>query len=441
MIQRRTFIRQGLAATLSAPAILSARSPNSNFQVASIGVGGMGGRTMHSVAQHPSVKLIGLCDVDSATLAQAGKEFADARRFADFRELLSKLGDEVDGVTIGTPDHMHAIQAITALRAKKHVYLQKPLTHHISEVRALKREAANAGTTTQMGTQGHSGIEARMTAELIRNGAIGKVKEVICWENKPATWWPKVTVRKAEADTIPANLNWDLWLGVAEPVPFLDQAYHPKMWRAWTDFGVGMMGDMGCHYFDVVYACLGLTTPNRVRCIDEVSSGPLYASKRQLEYEFPATPFTSDGVVKMTWSDGGYPFDTTKVIQPAALTREARSGICFIGETGSIFKLHQQRPWLLPDEKFKDFAFPKVPPADHYKDWVDAAMAGKKASTDLVSYGCPLTEAVLLGVIAERNPGDWVSWDAEAGTITNRPELNPQLQRSYRDGWKVEGLG
>ncbi|MCB1208400.1 MAG: Gfo/Idh/MocA family oxidoreductase [Verrucomicrobiales bacterium] len=441
MINRRSFLRQGVAATLSAPAILSARSPNSNFQVASIGVGGMGGRTMQSVAQHSSVKMIGLCDVDSATLEQMGKDFADAKRFADFREMLSQLGDEIDGVTIGTPDHMHAIQAVTALRAKKHVYLQKPLTHHISEVRALKREAAFAGTTTQMGTQGHSGVEARMTAELIRNGAIGKVKEVVCWENKPATWWPKVTERKATADMIPTNLNWDLWLGVAEPVPFLDGAYHPKMWRAWTDFGVGMMGDMGCHYFDVVYSALGLTRPNRVRCLDEGSNGPLYASKRHLEYEFPATPFTSDGIVKMTWSDGGYPFDATKVIQPAALSREARSGICFIGETGSIFKLHQQRPWLVPDEQFKDYAYPKLPPADHYKDWVDAAMAGKKAATDLVSYGCPLTEAVLLGVIAERNPGAWIQWDADGGTITNRPELNPQLVRTYRTGWKVEGLG
>ena len=202
-----------------------------------------------------------------------------------------------------------------------------------------------------------------------------------------------------------------------------------------------MMGDMGCHYFDVVYSALGLTRPNRVRCLDEGSNGPLYASKRHLEYEFPATPFTSDGIVKMTWSDGGYPFDATKVIQPAALSREARSGICFIGETGSIFKLHQQRPWLVPDEQFKDYAYPKLPPADHYKDWVDAAMAGKKAATDLVSYGCPLTEAVLLGVIAERNPGAWIQWDADGGTITNRPELNPQLVRTYRTGWKVEGLG
>ena len=458
LMNRRRFLQQSLATTasISAPAILSARSPNSMFQVASIGVGGMGAVTMMSVLQHAKVRLVGMCDVDAKTLelAQGGhatrrKELQDpdaakrlegAAPFRDYREMLAKLGDSIDAVTIGTPDHMHAAMAVTALRAKKHIYLQKPLTHHIHEARILSAEAAKAGVTTQMGTQGHSTIETSLTVDLIKSGAIGKVKEIICWENKKASWWPKVTERKAQADPIPGNLDWNLWLGVANEVPFLDGAYHPSMWRSWVDFGVGMMGDMGCHYFDVVFACLGLAAPTRVRCLDAGSKGDLYAQKRHLELEFPGTALTAGDKIKMIWTDGGYPYDA-RVIKPSVLTKDTPSGIFFIGENGSIFKPHTQRPWLVPEEKFTGFTYPKTRIANHYTDWVDACIKGEKASTDLPTYGCPVTEAVLLGVLAERNPGGWIDWDAAAGQVTNRPELNAQLTRKYRDGWSVAGLG
>jgi predicted dehydrogenase len=454
-MNRRSFFKQ-TAAYVSAPAILSAKSPNSMFQVASIGVGGMGGVTMMSVLQHPKVRLVGMCDVDAKTLElarggnatrrkelqdpEAAARLADAAAFRDYREMIAKLGDSVDAVTIGTPDHMHAAQAVTALRAKKHVYLQKPLTHHLHEARILSAEAAKAGVTTQMGTQGHSSIETSLAVDLIKSGAIGKVKEVICWENKKASWWPKVTQRKAEADPVPANVDWNLWLGVANQVPFLEGAYHPSMWRSWADFGVGMMGDMGCHYFDVVFACLGLAAPKRVRCLDEGSKGDLYAMKRHLELEFPGTPLTAGDTIKMTWTDGGYEYDK-RVIKPSVLTKDSPSGIFFIGESGGIFKPHSQRPWLVPEANFTGFTYPKTRIANHYTDWVDACMKGEKAATDLPSYGCPVTEAVLLGVLSERNPGDWIEWDATAGKIANRPELNAQLTRTYRDGWSVEGLG
>ena len=458
-MNRRRFLQQSLAASayVSAPAILSARSPNSMFQVASIGVGGMGGNTMMSVLQHSKVRIVGMCDVDSKTLAlaqrgessrrkehqgsEAKERLGDAAVFRDYREMLAKLGDSIDAVTIGTPDHMHASMAVTALRARKHVYLQKPLTHHIHEARILGAEAAKAGVTTQMGTQGHSSIETSLAVDLIKSGAIGKVKEVICWENKKSSWWPKVTERKAQADPVPEHIDWNLWLGVANEVPFLDGAYHPSMWRSWVDFGVGMMGDMGCHYFDVVFACLGLAAPSRVRCLDEGSKGDLYAMKRHLELEFPGTALTAGDKIKMTWMDGGYPYDPKVVIKPAVLTKDTPSGIFFVGENGGIFKPHSQRPWLVPEEKFTGHTYPKTRVANHYTDWVDACMKGAKAATDLPTYGCPVTEAVLLGVLAERNPGDWIEWDASLGKVTNKPELNAQLTRKYHDGWSVEGLG
>jgi predicted dehydrogenase len=454
-MNRRSFLKH-TAGYVSAPAVLSAKSPNSMFQVASIGVGGMGAVTMMSVLQHPKVRLVGMCDVDAKTLdlaraghatrrkelqdPEAAARLADAATFRDYREMIAKLGDSVDAITIGTPDHMHAAQAVTTLRAKKHVYLQKPLTHHLHEARILSAEAAKAGVTTQMGTQGHSSVETSLAVDLIKSGAIGKVKEVICWENKKASWWPKVTQRKAEADPVPANVDWNLWLGVANEVPFLEGAYHPSMWRSWVDFGVGMMGDMGCHYFDVVFACLGLQAPKRVRCLDEGSKGDLYAQKRHLELEFPGTPLTAGDTIKMTWTDGGYEYDK-RVIKPGVLTKDTPSGIFFIGESGGIFKPHSQRPWLVPEANFTGFTYPKTRIANHYTDWVDACMKGEKAATDLPTYGCPVTEAVLLGVLSERNPGDWIEWDATTGKIANRPELNAQLTRTYRDGWSVEGLG
>jgi predicted dehydrogenase len=353
--------------------------------------------------------------------------------------MIAKLGDTVDAITIGTPDHMHAAQAVTALRAKKHVYLQKPLTHHLHEARILSAEAAKAGVTTQMGTQGHSSIETSLAVDLIKSGAIGKVKEVICWENKKASWWPKVTQRKAEADPVPANVDWNLWLGVANEVPFLEGAYHPSMWRSWVDFGVGMMGDMGCHYFDVVFACLGLqhrsacaasTRAARAICMREAPSGA-----RIPRHAAHGGRHDQDDL-----DDGGYEYDK-RVIKPSVLTKDTPSGIFFIGESGGIFKPHSQRPWLVPEANFTGHTYPKTRIANHYTDWVDACMKGEKAATDLPTYGCPVTEAVLLGVLSERNPGDWIEWDATAGKITNKPELNAQLTRKYRDGWSVEGLG
>jgi predicted dehydrogenase len=452
-MNRRRFLQQAASASalVSFPSVVRSKSPNSNLQIASIGVGGMGGNTMMSVAKHPKARIVALCDVDAKMieLARGGKaargranleagdlaQFQQAAVFADYRELFSKAGDTIDAVTIGTPDHMHVPIALTALRAKKHVYLQKPLAHDLAEARVLAAAAKEAGVITQMGTQGHSSIEGRLTFELVSGGAIGKVREVICWENKEANWWPKVTERKPQSDPVPEGLDWNLWLGVARETPYLEGAYHRSMWRAWFDFGVGMMGDMGCHYFDIVLGSLGITAPRRVRCLDAGSKGDLYAKKRRLEFEFAGNGVTTGQTWKLTWMDGGYDYDPEVVRKPAALTRETRSGIFFAGESGGIFKPHSQRPWLVPEEKFASFAYPKIGPADHYTGWVDAAMAGKKADTDFVSYGCPVTEAVLLGVLAERNAGDWIEWDAAEGKVTNHPDLNTQLARSYRQGW------
>src|SRR5262245_48938769 len=323
-LHRRRFLKQTAAAgaaIFGCPAILRSAAPNSMLQVAALGVGGMGGSTLKGVASHDRVKVTALCDVDEQTLRLASKTYPDAAQYKDWRELIGSHADKFDAITIGTPDHMHAAPAVLALRAKKHVYLQKPMASTLHECRVISQEAAKAGVVTQLGNQGRSSIESRMAVELIKSGAIGKIKEVLLWENKPLSWWPKNTELRAKADPIPDGLDWDLWLGVREPRPYLENTYHPKTWRAWFDFGVGEMGDMGCHHFDTSFDALQLTAPLRVRQPTPGSSGRLWGQKRIVELIFPGTPYTAGPTVQLTWHDGGMEPDKSKIKLPKEIDK------------------------------------------------------------------------------------------------------------------------
>lgn len=443
-MRRRTFLRTTAAVAASAlgcPAILRSAAPNSTLQVACIGVGGMGGNTMKSVASHSNVKIVALCDVDNRTLEAAGQIYPEASRHKDWRELLSTHEGKFDAVTIGTPDHMHAAPAVIALRAKKHIYVQKPLAPTLHECRVIAQEAAKAGVVTQLGNQGRSSIESRMTVELLKSGAIGKIKEVLLWENKPLSWWPKNTELRAAADPLPPGLDWDLWLGVREPRPYLENTYHPKNWRAWFDFGVGEMGDMGCHHFDTTFDGLGLTAPLRVRQTTPGSSGPLWGQKRVVELVFPGTAYTAGETVQLTWHDGGIEPDRSKIALPKSVEAFPASATYWIGERGAIFKNYGRgKPIVMPEASFPADKYPAdFKPQDHYHDWVEAILQGRKACDDF-SHGGPLTEAVLVGAMADRVAGDWLAWDAK-GLRFSTDEATRLVRRDYRAGWQVAGLG
>lgn len=442
---RRKFLGQSAALASSlfaAPAILKSAAPNSMLQVACIGVGGMGGATMKGVASHSKVKVTALCDVADNTLAVAAKEHGDAAKFRDWREMLSSHADKFDAVTIGTPDHMHAAPAVIALRAKKHVYLQKPMASTLHECRVITEEAAKAGVVTQLGNQGRSSIESRMTVELLKSGAIGKIKEVILWENKPLSWWPKNTELRAKSDPLPPGFDWELWLGVRETRPYLADTYHPKNWRAWFDFGVGEMGDMGCHHFDTTFDALKLTAPLRVRQTTPGSNGPLWGQKRIVELVFPGTEMTAGETVQLTWYDGGMEPDRSKIKLPKGVAELPAQGTYWIGEKGSIFKKYAaNKPVVLPEENFSQEKYPaNLPKQDHYHDWVDAVLAGRKACDDF-THGGPLTEAVLVGAMADRVAGEWLDWDRKACRFTNSAKAQALVKREYRSGWGVQGLG
>jgi len=452
-MKRRHFLAQSAvaASVLGFPAITRSQSPNSLLQVASIGVARMGGSTMRSVASHPKVKIVALCDVDAAHLREAatgqgsaragGIGFPDASQHRDWRDLLASHADKFDAVTIGTPDHMHAPMAVTALRAGKHVYLQKPMAPTIHECRVIAAEAAKAGKVTQLGNQGRSTIEGRMMVELLRSHAVGKIKEVIFWENKKLNWWPKNTVLRPQGDPIPTGLDWDLWLGVREPRPYLADTYHPQNWRAWFDFGVGEMGDMGCHHFDSTFDGLQLSSPVSVKQTTPGSSGPLWADKRRVEMHFAGTAHTAGDTLKLTWLDGGIDPDPAVIQMPAAFKKLPPSGGFWIGERGTVFKPYGARPYLLPEKDFPASQYPSgFAKQDHYHNWVDAILAGRPSCADF-AHGAALTETVLIGTLADRFPQQTLEWDNAAMKVKNLPAADALIQRAYRDGWQVPGLG
>lgn len=444
-LNRRRFLRQSAftaAGVIGFPAVLRSASPNSKLQVASIGVGGMGGNTLKSVASHAKVEITGLCDVEKATLDHASRNFPNAVTCADWRDLLANHSDKFDAITIGIPDHMHAAPAVTSLRAKKHLYLQKPMASTIHECRVITREAAKAGVVTQLGNQGRSTIESRMAVELIQNGAIGKIKEVLIWENKNLNWWPKNTELRDKGDPLPEGFDWDLWVGVRDPRPYFKNTYHPKNWRAWFDFGVGEMGDMGCHHFDPTFDALKLTAPLKVRQTSPGSSGPLWGKRRQVELVFPGSDITADDTVKVTWHDGDLRPDASKIPLPSHVDALVESGTCWIGESGTIFKNYRKgRPVVLPEANFPESQYPSgLEPLNHYHGWVDAILKGEKACADF-SHGGPLTETVLVGAVSDRFAGEWLEWDRESLSFSNHPDATALVRRDYRDGWKVPGLG
>ncbi len=454
-MNRRRFLRKSssvAASTLGFPAVVRCASPNSFLQVASIGVSKMGGNTMRSIATHDKVKIVAICDVDANHLKEAatgqgekrtgGVGFPNASQHTDWRQMLADHADKFDAVSIGTPDHMHAPIAVTALRAKKHVYLQKPMAPTIHECRVITQEAAKAGVTTQLGNQGRSSVESRMTVDLLRGGAIGKIKEVIFWENKPLVWWPKNEELREKADPIPSTLNWDLWVGVSAERPYLLDTYHPQTWRAWRGFGGGELGDMGCHFFDGVFDALHLVAPKRIR---QIQTGPvkpgMWAKNRVVEFEFPGNDLIAGDTLKLTWYDGEATPPQDKIPMPKALTKFPASGHLWIGEKGHIFKPYGLRPFVLPEENFPAEKYPRdYAKQDHYHDWVEGILQGYKSCADF-SHGGPLTETVLVGTLGDSFPDQWIDWDHEAMKVTNIPDANALIKRKYRDGWKVPGLG
>ena len=462
-VSRRTFVGEtaAMAAAMIVPRHVLGRgfrAPSDTLNVAIVGAGGMG---MSNAEQLVSQNIVALCDVDfgyvERSLVGRGKDdegrprpeglamqqqYAKARRYADFREMLVQQKD-IDAVVVATPDHLHAVIALAAMNAGKHVYVQKPLTWSVHEARVLQEAARRTGVVTQMGNQGHSREDSRRIVEWIRAGIIGPVHTVEAWTNRPI--WPQGVGRPVKpADALPSGLRWDLYVGpVPEDVPW-HQAYHPFNWRGWLDFGVGALGDMGAHLLDHPFWALQLAPPISV----EATSTPwgraekvpvTYPSGMLVHYEFAGRG--GQPPVKLSWYDGGL-MPPRPAVLPDDVAFEREGGVIFVGEKGIL--MHETyganpRIWpleLMEEAKAVPATLPRIA-TSHEMNWADACMQRGTACSPF-EYAAPLTETMLLGIAALRSgQGRKLYYDNASMTFTNATEANPLLTRDYRAGWAV----
>jgi len=437
-LTRRSFLETAgtAGATLTIlPSFSYGSAPSDRLRTAHIGVGGMGASDLRSISGHSNVDVVGLCDIDDGQLGGAAKKHPKAKTFNDFRVMFDEMADQIDAVVVSTPDHTHAPAAMTALNHGKPVYCQKPLTHEVFEARRLREVSEEKGLVTQMGIQVHASIQYRTATKIIQDGVIGKVREVHAWSNKN---WGYDGGQFEGKDTIPDSVHWDLWLGTTKERPFKKSVYHRAQWRKLIDFGTGTLGDMGVHIFDTPYRALALTAPNWAKTSCRQPTGVGHPTKNIVEYEFPGTKYTTDKM-RWVWYDGAFapPKDHDFPLEKGQ--KLPGQGSLFIGEKGACLLPHVAPPQLLPKKAFADFEMPKLPSLNHYSQWVDACLGKTKTSAHF-GYAGPLTEALLLGVVANRFPDTKLEWNAKELKVTNVAEANEYIRRTYRKGFAVENL-
>ena len=418
-------------------------APSERVNLAGIGAGGMGGGDI-GVHAGNGANIVALCDVDEVRAAGSFQAFPQARRYKDFRQMLDKEAKNIDAVSVGTPDHTHAVAAMAAIRAGKHVYCQKPLTHTLHECRELTKAARSAGVATQMGNQGHASEGARLTNEWIQAGVIGEVREVHVWSDRAGRLWKQGIGRPKESQPVLATLDWDLWLGPARERPY-HAAYAPVSWRGWWDFGTGALGDMGCHIIDHPVWALGLGAPTTVEARSTLDGSVLEEGQPNSEtfpiasiitFEFPARG--AQPPVRMTWYEGGL-MPPVPAEMPAG-KRLHDNGVLYVGSKGKMHhSSHGGMPELLPASLHEQAAqVPKTMARSpgHYEEWLAACRGGALPMSNF-DYAGPLTEIVLLGVLALRAPGRRLEWDSANQKVTNAPELNEFVHNEYRKGWTL----
>jgi predicted dehydrogenase len=495
-ISRRQFLEMaatGAAALTVLPSFTVAGlghvAPSDKLYIAKIGCGGMGAADRATLMNTPkkNAAIAFLCDVDDRQAANARKTCPKAPYYHDWRELYDREHAKFDAVCISTPDHNHAIQAFNAMRMGKHVYLQKPLSHDIYEARVLTEAAKKYRVVTQMGDQGNSCNGMKTMKEWFEAGLIGDITKVYCWTNRPV--WPQGIPWPQAKPPVPPGLNWDLWLGTAEYVDYIENLV-PFNWRGWWQFGTGALGDMGCHIIGPPFKLLGLGYPTEISCslsavysgIFEESyypeSGPVSSSIR---YKFPY----GDGELDLYWMDGGIMPERPEEVDPDVdLTNamgdldplDVEGATVFVGSQGKVscgWGGSDPRLWLNDGSKKPLFAknvnipekYERIPGEHngHYWSWIDACIAGydhAEVESPFEGYAGPLTEAVLMGNLILRSynirekvkrtdsvygdmdaytyPGRHRTylWDGAGMRITNFEQANRFVKRSYRTGWE-----
>ena len=432
---RREFIQQssalGAAFWVGSQSLFAKeKSPLERLNFASIGVGGKGSSDTKSAAD--SGNLVAICDIDDKRLAKAAVRYPKAKKFNDYREMLTEMDGQIDAVTVSTPDHSHAPASIMAMKKGKHCFTQKPLTWSVHEARKMREVTQEHGVATQMGNQGTAKDGFREAVEVIRSGVIGNVREAHVWTNRPV--WGKSVERPPEGEPAPKHIHWDLFLGPAPYRPY-SKLYHPFEWRGWLDFGTGALGDMACHTMNMHVMALDLYDPLTVEAEQEgMIENETYPKSTKIVYQFGQRGKLVP--LKLTWYDGGN-------LPPEELLMGEKmkpSGVVLIGDEGNFYTPddYGAEYVLLPKDKFKDFkkpeqSLPRSP--GHFEEFVVACKGGDPAMSNF-NYASRLTETTLLGNAAIRS-GKKLEWNPKKMEFTNAPEANKFLTRDYRDGWSL----
>lgn len=445
---RRSFLK-GLSATTAGgiflPNILRSQdgvTAGRKVGIACIGVGGKGGSDMTNAAKDNEI--VAICDVDEKTLAKAAEKFPNAKRYRDFRKMLDEV-KEIEGVTISTPDHAHYPAAMHAIALGKHVCVQKPLVNTLWEGRQLHLAATKKGVITQMGNQGHTFDDNRLLKEWIEAGAIGKVKEIHVWTNRPI--WPQGRAVSYKGGDVPENVDWPLWLAATADHPYSPDI-HPFKWRGFLEWGAGAIGDMGCHLMDPIFNALELGMPQRIEAETEEMTVIAWPRGATVKYSWQGHPKLGD--VTMTWYEGKNLDGTPKqpALPPQLGDLKLKQGGWFIvGTEGVIYNGADQckNPQIFPEARSKEFLaqtlekkYPRSPSAgDPQREWTMAIKEGKAYPfMSQFDYSVPLTELGALGGLAMRC-GMPIGWDSAKLEVPGLPEAAKFIKRThYRKGWE-----
>ncbi|MFD1614602.1 Gfo/Idh/MocA family protein [Gelatiniphilus marinus] len=476
-MDKRDFLKKsglGVVGLALAPSIVmsASKTKTGRLRTAHIGVGNMGLADLKDTASHPLVDVVALCDVDSNYLNNAHQLYPKAKTFSDYRIMLKEMRNEIDAVIVSTPDHTHAPASILAMNMNKPVYCQKPLTHHVSEARAMSKLAKEKNLVTQMGIQVHSFYDYKLATLLIQSGIIGKVHTVHAWSPKN---WGYDGEPPTGSDPIPETLDWNLWLGTSAKRPYKNEVYHPMNWRKLMDYGCGTLGDMGVHIFDTPYNALELDVPKTIKNECREPNGFGYPENNIVTYKFPQTKYTTK-TLKWIWYDGpGAPRPHKDLILPGAISKDKamvkneksledktsletkitndgslpEQGAMFVGEKGRLLLPHfMQLPKKIVNGEYVDIsseikAIEKennmgepirnyaTEGPKHYHQFVDACL-GKDTCSAPFSYAAKLTETILLGVIAGRFPNKTLRWNSKKGKFSTK-EANTYLEGKYRE--------
>lgn len=502
-LNRRTFLESAvapLAFTIVPRHVMGGSgyvAPNDKITLAYIGCGTQGFREMIRLIANPEVQIVAVCDPEKDNtnyiewskddlrnsirrvlekpswgegikgvrcgrdvgkeivetyyaLKRSGERYKGCASYADFRELLSKEKD-LDSVKIMTPDHLHATISIAAMKKGKHVAVHKPLANRVSEARLVVETARKTGVATHL--LAYRSGPAGNVREMIEKGAIGTLREVHDWTDRP--FWPQYQTLPTDAPPVPATFDWNLWLG-----PALDRPYHPHythtVFRGWYDFGGGSIADMGNYSLLPIFLALDLPVPTSIEALtssyvevnDQISEVKMndysFPHACQVRFKFPAQG--SRPPISLYWYDGGM-----RPFAPEALETDNKTvpatGTMYVGDKGVI--LQNQ---IYPEKRRLEYFGGKEAPQPQARrggagdsEWVEAFKGGKPSGGNFISAG-NCAEAICLGGAVIRyarmnfNEGRTtgpLEYDVQSMKFTNKPEANQYLVREYRPGWEI----